>query len=84
MPQFLNGLSVEYERRLLAKDQELTASKEALTKLRKQMESVQVRGRCAVLLGKPPVIRPFDAANGHLLSVSRPFTPLAGPAGHNS
>ncbi|KAG2424812.1 hypothetical protein HXX76_014234 [Chlamydomonas incerta] len=43
MEQFLNGLSVEYERRLLAKDQELTASKEALTKLRKQMESVQAQ-----------------------------------------
>lgn len=34
MEQFLNGLTVEYEKRLLAKDQELQASKEEVSKLK--------------------------------------------------
>ncbi len=41
--QFLNGLSVEYERRLLAKDQELNTSKESLKLLQKQVEGLQTQ-----------------------------------------
>ncbi|GFR53047.1 hypothetical protein Agub_g15747 [Astrephomene gubernaculifera] len=40
MEQFLNGLSVEYERRLLAKDQELNNSKEALARLNRELEAL--------------------------------------------
>ncbi|GIL69220.1 hypothetical protein Vretimale_12657 [Volvox reticuliferus] len=43
MEQFLNGLSVEYERRLVAKDHELNASKEALRQFQKQVEGLQVQ-----------------------------------------
>ncbi|GLC61873.1 hypothetical protein PLESTB_001813300 [Pleodorina starrii] len=43
MEQFLNGLSVEYERRLLAKDQELNASKESLRQFQKQVEGLQMQ-----------------------------------------
>ncbi|GIL60968.1 hypothetical protein Vafri_15770 [Volvox africanus] len=43
MEQFLNGLSVEYERRLVAKDHELNASKESLRQFQKQVEGLQVQ-----------------------------------------
>ncbi|KXZ46235.1 hypothetical protein GPECTOR_45g105 [Gonium pectorale] len=41
MEQFLSGLTVEYERRLMAKDQELYSSKDALARLQKQFDSMQ-------------------------------------------
>ncbi|PNH10154.1 Kinesin-4 [Tetrabaena socialis] len=43
MEQFLNGLALEYERRLLAKDNEVTASKGALEQLTERMVATQAQ-----------------------------------------